>query len=443
MGGSFRAFWLRVNASYWFLPTLFTLAAFLLSVVTVYIDRSGGAAFLNDVAWLHPSRPAGARSQLEVIASSMIAVASTVFAITIAAVAYASGNYGPRLLTNFMTDRGNQISLAVFISTFVYNLMILRVVRSEQEVPASLEAADATALPGFVPQLSMLVSVITLIVAVGVLVYFLHHIPASIRINSVLAGIGRRLVNDIGERFPDDYSDTAPPGMIEGRPVMAGGAGYVEIIDFEKLDEIAEKAAATISLKVRTGDFVHERLPLADVGGAALTEKLERRIRDCFSFGSSRTPKQDLEFLIDELVEIALRALSPGINDPFTAVTSLHWMGAAVAELAGRDLRRGPEQDRYDPTRVRPIADDFDHYLMRSFGGVRASAAGSPIAAKVFLEALAGAAVEQCSNRRRAALLEEARRLLQQAETALSGPSLEELRERLPMIESWIAGTRG
>lgn len=441
MRGSLRAFWLDVNASYWFLPTLFTIAAFLLSIVTVYIDRTGGAAFLNDVAWLHPSRPDGARSQLTVIASAMISIASTVFAITIAAVAYASGTYGPRLLTNFMKDRGNQVSLAVFIATFVYNLMILRVVRSEQEAPASAEMAGGTALPGFVPQLSMLVSVVTLIVAVGVLVYFLHHVPASIRINSVLAGIGRRLVHDIEERFPEAARDDRPTNPIPGAPVVAGGIGYVEIIDFSALDEIAGKAGATIALKVRAGDFVHPHLPLAELAGTPLADELGDRIRDCFSLGSSRTPDQDLEFLIDELVEIALRALSPGINDPFTAVTSLHWMGAAIAELAARDLTPGPEQDSYDPDRVRPIADGFDHYLARSFGGVRPSAAGSPIAARQFLGALEGAAGAACAPWRRKALLEEARRLVRQAETALSGPSLDEVQAAFAKVEARLASS--
>src|SRR3546814_1525448 len=125
-----------------------------------------------------------------------------IFAITIAAVVYASGTYGPRLLTNFMTDRGNQLSLGVFVATFVYGLMVLRVVRAEDEVPATAADAAATYLPGFVPQISLLIAVALLLLSVAVLVYFLHHIPASIRINSVLAGIGRRLLRDIEERFP-------------------------------------------------------------------------------------------------------------------------------------------------------------------------------------------------------------------------------------------------
>lgn len=440
MNGRLRAFLIELRASYWFLPTLMTIAAFFLALLTVYLDRIGWATWVNQVEWLHPSRPEGARSQLSVIASAMIAVASTVFAITIAAVAYASGNYGPRLLNNFMNDRGNQVSLAVFIATFVYNLMILRVVRGEGEAPTSAETAAADALPGFVPQLSMLVSTASVLIAVAVLVYFLHHIPASIRINTVLSGIGRHLIRDIQERFPEGEQGEDDIKPAPGRAVPAGGTGYIEIIDFGELDEIAERAVITIRLLARVGDFVHERQPLCEVIGGEVDEALEERIQACVALGSARTPAQDLEFLIDELVEIALRALSPGINDPFTAVTSLHWIGAAVAELTVRDLRHGPDREDYSRRRVLPPDDDFSHFVRRSFGGVRHSAATSPIAAQVFLEALANASSAACSGKRRQVLREHARLLMQQAEEDLSGPSLERVRCAFEECERRLGG---
>ena len=130
-----RSLWLAVKASYWFVPGLLTLAAFLLALWTIHLDRTLDPQWLELLGASHAVQPEGARAQLTVIASAMIAISSTVFAITIAAVAYASGNYGPRLLTNFMNDRGNQVSLGVFIATFVYNLMLLRIVRTP--LPAS------------------------------------------------------------------------------------------------------------------------------------------------------------------------------------------------------------------------------------------------------------------------------------------------------------------
>ncbi len=214
MRSSLRALWLGVKASYWFIPSLLTLAALLLALGTIHLDRLWGDDWLTAFAWFEGSRPEGARAQLTVIASAMIAISSTVFAITISAVAYASGNYGPRLLTNFMNDRGNQFSIGVFIATFVYNLIVLRVVRNPEDTPAPDESR-VEALTAFVPQLSMLVSAASAALAVGVLVYFLHHIPASIRINTVLGGIGRRLIRDIERRFPLEGGSSEPKDRIE------------------------------------------------------------------------------------------------------------------------------------------------------------------------------------------------------------------------------------
>jgi uncharacterized membrane protein len=438
MRSSFRATWLSVRASYWFVPALLTIAAIGLAMVTISIDRVSGAAGLSALDWIDQSRPEGARAQLTVIASAMIAVSSTVFAITIAAVAYASGNYGPRLLTNFMNDRGNQISLGVFIATFVYNLLVLRVVRSGQDqLGAGSGGAEVAA---FVPQLSMLVSTLSVILAVAVLVYFLHHIPASIRINTVLGGIGRRLIADIEKRFPLEGRGVEPEQGRRGSAIAATEIGYIEIIDFEELDRIAGKSGIVISLSARTGDFVHPHLPLVEVSGAEPDEALKRRIHDCFSLGDSRTPTQDLEFLIDELVEIGVRALSPGINDPFTAITSMHWMGAALAKLADRDLVEGPEQESYDRSRVRPIADDFGHFVRRSFGAIRSSAATNPTAGRIFLQALHGVANGAASRPRRQTLLCEAWLLVEQAEAELSGPALHEIRQEMGRFEESVRG---
>src|SRR5690606_8727354 len=117
-----------------------------------------------------------------------------------------------------------------------------------------------------------------------------------------------------------------------------------------------------------------------------------------------RSATQDLEYLIDELAEIALRALSIGINDPFTAATAMHWTGAAVAELACRDLGRGPEQEDYDWNRVQPLSDDFNHYLQRSFGVIRSAAAGSAMASLKFIDALY-AVSSTCRSRKRSDLI--------------------------------------
>lgn len=409
----------RLNASYWLLPALLTLGAVLLSFLTYWLDVRIGSQWWAQLGWVEPSRPDGARALLSTIAGSMISVAGTVFAITIAAVVYASGNYGPRLLTDFMTDKGNQLSLGIFIADFVYCLLVLRTIRQPDEGGGT----------GFVPELSLIVAVALTLLSVAVLVYFLHHVPDSIRINRVVARIGRRAIADIESRYPDpDNGDPVPVARGEDCvPLRAGRVGYVEVIDFATLARACKEQGMKVHLAVRPGDFVHPDMTLLHLEGTA-GEQAEDALRSAFAIGESRTAAQDIEYSIDELVEIALRALSPGINDPFTAVLCLHWLSAATALIAMRDLGHDPDGGDYGEAGVHALADDFTHFVSRGFGAVRASAAGSPIAARMFVQALESAAAGRPSDARAQVLREEARRLTEQAETALAGPSLEEVR---------------
>jgi uncharacterized membrane protein len=424
MTAELRFFWARLNANYWFYPALFSLIAAILASVMVWFDRAGFAEVLNDVQWIVPARPKGAADMLTVMAGSMIGVASTVFSITIAAVAYASGNYGPRLLTNFMEDRGNQISLATFIGSFVYALIVLRAVRAEDETPATSGDAAATALPGFTPQLSLLVAYLLMALCVAVLVFFLNHIPSSIRINKVLEGIGRRLLSAIRKTYPveDEFSEAVEPKG--GDPLTAWETGYVQMIDFEDLEKIARDADCTFSLKVRTGDFVHRDMPFMEVDGCQ-PEDIESKVRECFTLGATRTPEQDPQFLIDELVEIGLRALSPGINDPFTAITALHWLGAATAEIGRRDLRKDVCGEDAEDCPIIPCPDDFEHYVRRGFGSIRSAVATSPIASEVMLDTLSKAAIPIKHEGRQKTIKAEAEHLARQARLSLAGPDLE------------------
>jgi uncharacterized membrane protein len=432
-----RALWQNINASYWFLPALFAGAAVLLAVVTISLDRSGWSDRLTDLSYIIPARPEGASNMLTVIAGSMIGVASTVFSITIAAVAYASGNYGPRLLTNFMEDRGNQFSLATFIGTFVYAITVLRSVRAEDEAAANFEDAVSTALPGFVPQLSLLVAYGLMALSVAVLVFFLNHIPASIRINSVLKDIGARLIEKVRHRFPDDDAGIEPENRPDGIPIRATGNGYIQIVDYEKLHRVADRNECCLVMAVRTGDFVHRDMVLAywvkDDDEAA--DCPDDEVREAFALGSRRTPGQDLQFLIDELVEIGLRALSPGINDPFTAITALHWLGAATAELGGRDLRLKLGNGNDIDDHVVTLDDDFRHYLQRGFGSIRSGVATNRIAALAMFDALLNARSSLVSESRDALLRQEGGLLIRQSREHLVGPELEAVEARFATFE--------
>ncbi|UBS33234.1 DUF2254 domain-containing protein [Altererythrobacter sp. N1] len=429
MTAQIRWLWSRLNANYWFYPALFSVFSAVLAFTLIWLDRNGFADWLNTMSIIVPARPDGATNMLSVIAGSMIGTAATVFSITIAAVAYASGNYGPRLLTNFMEDKGNQLSLATFISTFVYSIIVLRSVRAEDEVAANATDAASTALPGFVPQLSLLVAFALMAISVAVLVFFLNHIPSSIRINTVLEGIGERLLKQVRSEFPERSCEAEPDEQPGGQPLRAAGTGYVQMIDFEELSEIAEEHGCAISLKVRTGDFVHPGVTLAELDGDEPDEELTEKLHSALILGATRTPKQDPDFLIDELVEIALRALSPGINDPFTAITALHWLGAATAELGQRDLRKNAREEA-DKKWVYPLPDGFAHFVRRGFGAVRSAVATSPRASLVMFDVLANAASTIDEEYRVDLLRGEAALLLEQARTALQGPDLQDVEDR-------------
>ena len=422
MSADIRWYLKRLTANYWFFPASFSVVAALLGFAMVSLDRNGYGDWILDNPWIIPARPQVASDMLMVMAGSMIGVASTVFSITIAAVAYASGTYGPRLLTNFLEDRGNQLSLATFIGSFVYAIVVMRSVRAEDEVaPAGLDVA--TSLPGFTPQLSLLVAYLLMAGCVGVLVFFLNHVPSSIQINVVIENIARKLLATIAEIYPrvGDLREAREP--IPGLPVVADATGYIRLIDFEKLERLARNSQSTVSVRVRTGDFVHPGLTLLEVTGGRPADRAE--LTGYFSLGATRTPEQDPHFLIDELVEIGLRALSPGINDPFTAITAIHWLGAATAQLGQRDLRKDVGKDDADDCPVIPCPDDYEHFLKRGFGSLRSAVATAPIASEIMFQAIADAARVVREPKRAAGLRNQTDELIEQARLVLAGPDLE------------------
>lgn len=434
-----RLLWLSLKTSYWFYPAVLSIGAFALSALTLYLDRTTNTAWLAEIGVIELAGPDSASDILVLVAGAMLGVASTVFSITIAAVAYASGTYGPRLLNNFMEDRGNKVSLAVFIATFVFCVNVLRTIRHEGATTTGFDG-ETLQLTSFVPNLSLLVAYALIVISVGTLVYFLHHIPSSIRIHTVLQAIGERLIRDIKATYPDKPPAPAPARTADGAPIAAASPGYVQSISFGPLATLAKASGVCITLDCRTGDFVHPGMVLArwtrDAGAEAPADSDASfdcdKARECFVLGGMRTSDQDLRFGIDELVEIGLRALSPGINDPFTAITAMHWLGAATAELGHRYLDHHSDDNEKqdgDPRVIRRSV-TFPEYVSRGFGSLRSGVARSPVAALVGLETLANAAHVIDDETRKADLMREADLLFAQAQTALTGPDLEMVQGR-------------
>lgn len=403
----------RLRQSYWFLPSVMACAAILLAGGMIWLDSYEGSVWMDRFAWLRASRPSGARQLLSAIGGSMITVAGTVFSVTIAAVVYASGQYGPRLLSNFMRDRGNQVTLGTFIATFLYCLIVLRTVRSPEESGGV----------GFVPNIALLVAVLLALCSIAVLIFFIHHVPSKIHINNVIEDVGKRLLREVGHRFPRFLGEPADRGRQTGdtivpepfrqggeaeaaapvRLVTASHTGYIQLVRDEDLLQLASRHDLVLRLRYQPGDFVHAGRALILVFPAErCDEEASQALADAFAIGSQRTALQDLRFLIDELVEIAARALSPGINDPFTAITCLDWLGAAMSDLSGREIPFHLRQDADGALRVIAHPQRFGDFLERSFGSLAQYCAGDRVAALHFLSSLGEVAVA-CEDRERLA----------------------------------------
>lgn len=314
------------------------VSAIVLSQLTVELDRQWGVEWLTNSWWTSLNQPDGARSLLATVAGSMITVAGVTFSLTILAVSHATSHFGPRLLDNFMRDRGNQVTLGTFVATFLYCLLVLRTIRSA----AGSEMPDQFA-ELFVPHFSVLVAVVLALSSVGVLIYFIHHVPESIHIYNVLDRISSQLRQKVEELYPESSGEPMEPAngeMPDKSPtteIEIATTGYLQGIDVESLIESAKQRDTIIELLVRPGDFLLLGQKVVRVYGVC-DDDAKAGVLSAFAIGVSRTPTQDLFFILNQFTEIAIRALSPGVNDPFTAIQCIDQLADGLVRLSSREL---------------------------------------------------------------------------------------------------------
>lgn len=367
--------WRVLRDGFWFLPSIMAVASILLAMLMIDLDERVSFRDVQQIAWVYRGSADGARAVLSTIASSMVGVAGTTFSITIAALSLASAQMGPRLLAHFTRDRGNQLSLGAFIATFCYSLVVLRSVRGE-EAP-------------FIPHLAVTLGLGLSLVCLGVLIYFIHHIANGINVQQVI----RLVTNDLEHTIEGHYStdgDSLPGGLtwpedFEERsiPLRAPHSGYIQSIDTRALVRLAERHEVLVRLDVRPGDFlfpggVYGRVYPREVPGLLKT----------FTVGSRRTSYQDVEYAARELVEIAVRALSPGINDPFTAITCLDHLGAALCHVAEKDSPNAVFGRGGTPRLVLPVT-RFEGLLDVMFNQIRQNGTAHPAVMIHMLDVLA------------------------------------------------------
>ena len=352
-------FWHHLQASFWFVPALMTAAVISLSFITTALDKIFSYREGARQWWIYSGGPDGARTVLSVIAGSMITVAGVVFSITIVVLILASSQFGPRLIRNFMNVRANQMVLGTFVANFTYCILVLRTV-------------NATVEAKFVPSFSVTISIVMSLFGLGVLIYFIHSVSESIQAQNIIAKVRRDLGDAVDRIFPEklgrqedllsvpikrDY-DIPTTCDREVCQIKAECSGYLQALDNDALMRIAVEENLLIHLGHRPGNFITRGSVLVTVWpGEKVDEKLSRKINTIFIVGPERTLEQDVEFAISQLVEIAVRALSPGINDPITAITCIDWLGAILCQLADRKM---PSSHRYDgEDRLRVICKPF------------------------------------------------------------------------------------
>lgn len=340
-----RSWILAARQSFWFLPAVFGVAAVLLAQGLVLADRLfagpiAGLPFLGELS------PDGGRSILTTIGTSMLTVAGTSFSITISVLATTSSTYGPRLVRNFMADRANQLVLAVFTSTFVYCLIVLRSIRTQ--------VSDRAA---FVPTLAVHLAVLGAVIDSAVLVFFIHHIATSVQITTLQKRVQTDLVRAVDHSHPaDPRPGWVGPVALSGErtsPVRSAKEGYVQEVDLDQLLHAATDAGLLLEVVAMPGDHVLEGDPLVVVrAGGEVTEPLARSVRGAYVLGDERTPSQDLRFALQQLVEVAVRGLASGSNDPYTTLSALDLSKAALVPLVRRGEAPGGRLDERGAVRL-------------------------------------------------------------------------------------------
>jgi uncharacterized membrane protein len=365
------AFWGRLNSSFWFVPAVMAVVAIALSFVLIEVDAFRDAAQTDNPGALYTFGPEGARAMLSVIASSMITVASLIFSITMLSLQLASSQFGPRTLGNFMRDRSNQIVLGTFIATFLYCLFVLRSVRGT-------EAAS------FVPHLAVAFGVLMAAASVAVLLYFIHHIATSIRVETLLeklavegcAAVNQVFPERVGQAPPDDFGQTAAQCLPDDfetdiRQIAADSDGYVQSIGGDVLMRIATKHDLVLQVAARPGAFVTKgSCVISAYPKARVSDKLDEDLRGAVVIGRDRTPYQDLEFAIRRIVELAQRSLSPGINDPTTALYCIDRLGQVLDRLANREIPSPMRLDQKGQLRVSTEVVDLGGVTCQAFAAI-------------------------------------------------------------------------
>jgi uncharacterized membrane protein len=405
---------LRTNL--WLVPTVEIVFVLALFAGTYALDRLAYDGSLQLPSFVISGTADAARQILTAIAAAVITVVTLVFSITIVTLTLASTQFGPRMLRNFIRDRITQITLGSFVATFVYAILAL-----------------VSIGPGghgeFVPHVSITVTMALVILDVAVLVVFIDHIAKSIQLPQVIASIANDLSRAIDAEATLPASDVgkAGPSLSEllvrldedSGVVCAPHSGYLQYVSMSTLIDISARSNAVIRLLHRPGHFVVEGEPLADVWPAVAAGGVARALGGAHATGPHRTLTQDLSFAVDQLVEIAIRALSPAVNDTFTALACIDWLGDGLCKIADRWRPAPVHRDAAGHVRVIAVTVGFQRLLERAHDKIRQASRGMPAVMIRQLDGLTKLTAHTSTPEQRDLVLEQAAMILRASEESV------------------------
>ncbi len=417
--------WENINSTLWFVPAVLIALAIALSSVLIQLDvallaHQGAHSVLP---WLFSGTADAARSVLSTIAGSLITVISIAFSLIIIALQQASAQFTPRVLRSFTADRGNQVVLGMYIATFVYALLVLRTVRNASQDRSQVE---------FIPSLSVTVAIVLAIVCLGLLIYFIHHTSQSLQVSVILDRVRTDLNGQIDALYPDRNTgiiiDQPPvslviamlPAIGTRHRIHSERTGFIRTIDEDAIRAAPLDAVHWLWVRRQVGEFVTTGGILAECSADMPPDaQVSRCVRDAFIIDDRRSINQDPLFGVRQLVDIALKGLSPGINDPTTADYAMYHLGDALGRLADRTIPPVGKIAEGGTTRIYFTRPTWDDFVEATFSQIRRAATSQVQVLQTMLDVLADIAVHVPPGSRSEAIrrqVAEIRRIVARAE---------------------------
>ncbi|GAA2793406.1 DUF2254 domain-containing protein [Kitasatospora paracochleata] len=407
-GVHLEAQWRReaLRTNLWVVPTFEIVLAVGFFFVTWSLDRAASRGELTLPPWVISGTADAARQILAAIAAALITVVGVVFSIMIVTLTLASTQFGPRMLRTFIRDRTTQLTLGTFVGTFVYAIL-------------SLVSIGPAASGDFVPHLSITACMVLVLADLAVLIFFIHHIATSIQLPRVIASIASELSAAIeagggqpqwsgGEARGPTAAELQARLDATGARVPAPASGYLQFVRHRTLVRLAAELDAVIRLDHRPGHFLVQGHPLATVWPPSAAPEVARSFARAHITGSTRTLAQDIAFAVDQLVEIAIRALSTAVNDTFTTLTCIDWLGEGLCRVAANWQPDPVHRDDLGYIRVMTVPVSYERLVERAFEKIRQSAAGMPAVLIRQLDALVEIMAETTTEEQRRVLLRQA-----------------------------------